>query len=118
MLRHLLLGTVAAFAGTVICVGSAVGQSSVDNLHARLEAREVPVNVDNFVRAATDIEFGKYLALSGGVNQLLHIREPTLIEQQPTIRMNRDTLYSMALIDISEGATLSLPEMGDRYVSA
>jgi hypothetical protein len=83
-----------------------------------LEAREVPVNVDNFVRAATDIEFGKYLALSGGVNQLLHIREPTLIEQQPTIRMNRDTLYSMALIDISEGATLSLPEMGDRYVSA
>ena len=118
MLRQFLLGSAAAATGVVITVSSAVGQSSVDNLHARLEAREVPVNVGNFVRAATDIEFGKYLALSGGVNQLLHIREPTLIEQQPTVRMNRDTLYSMALIDISEGATLSLPEMGERYVSA
>ena len=32
--------------------------------------------------------------------------------------MNRDTIYSMALRDISEGATLILPDMGERYVSA
>ena len=48
----------------------------------------------------------------------MHLREPTLIDQQPTIRMNRDTIYSMALRDISEGATLILPDMGERYVSA
>ena len=31
--------------------------------------------------------------------------------------MNRDTLYSFAVVDISAGATLTVPDAGDRYVS-
>ena len=31
--------------------------------------------------------------------------------------MNRDTLYSFAIVDISEGAVVTLPDAGDRYVS-
>jgi hypothetical protein len=89
-----------------------------DTLEALVEAREIHVNIDNLVRAATDIEFGKYAALAGGVNRFFHFREPTPIENQPTIRMNRDTLYSAAVIDISEGATLMLPDVGDRYMTA
>jgi hypothetical protein len=93
-------------------------QVAKDGVSALFGLREIPVTIDNFVRAATDIEIGKYLALSGGVNQLFHLREPTPVDNQPTVRMNRDTLYSMAVIDISEGATVSLPETGDRYISA
>ncbi len=104
-------------ASMAICA-PASAQSASDNLQALVDSREIPVTVDNFVRAATDIEFGKYLALSGGVNRLFHLREPTPIERQPTIRMNRDTLYSMAIIDISEGATLHLPDTHGRYISA
>ena len=40
------------------------------------------------------------------------------IDDQPVIRKNRDTLYSGALVDISQGATLTLPDAGDRYLSA
>ncbi len=76
------------------------------------------VTIDNFVRVASDIEFGKYIELTGGVNAFNHMREPTAIDTQPTIRMNRDTLYSQAIIDISEGAMLVLPETGERYISA
>jgi hypothetical protein len=79
---------------------------------------DVPVTVDNFVRAATDREFAKYVSLAGGVNRFLHLRTPTPVEQQSTIRMNRDTLYSMVVIDVSEGAVLELPEAGERYLSA
>ena len=32
--------------------------------------------------------------------------------------MNRDTLYSFAIVDISAGATLTLPDAGSRYLSA
>ncbi len=42
---------------------------------------------------------------SGGVNQ------------QTVIRMNRDTLYSGAIVDISAGAQLTIPDTGRRYVS-
>jgi len=81
------------------------------------DSGDIPINVDNFVRAASDFEFGKYESLAGGVNRFLHFREPTPIAQQSTIRMNRDTLYSTAVIDISKGATVTLPDAGDRYLT-
>jgi hypothetical protein len=77
----------------------------------------VPVTVDSFVRAETDRMFAALQADAGGVNQLHHNRAPTPIDHQTVIRMNRDTLYSLAIVDISKGATVTIPESGDRYVS-
>ena len=81
------------------------------------DSGEIPINVNNFIRAASDFELGKYESLAGGVNRFLHFREPTPIAQQSTIRMNRDTLYSAAVVDISKGATVTLPDAGDRYMT-
>jgi hypothetical protein len=75
------------------------------------------VNVDNFARAESDRMLAGAAAEAGGVNKWAHRRSPTALDEQSVIRMNRDTLYSMALVDISEGATLTVPETGDRYVS-
>ncbi len=77
----------------------------------------VLVGVDNFVRAESDRMFASFAADAGGVNRLKHRRAPTPVEDQPVIRMNRDTLYSAAVVDISEGATATIPDGGDRYVS-
>jgi len=109
---------VAAFCVAALVGGGALSQSTSDTLDALVDSREIPVTVDNFVRAATDVELGKYVSLAGGVNQFFHFRAPTPVEKQPTIRMNRDTLYSTAVVDISEGATLTLPDVGDRYMTA
>ncbi len=75
------------------------------------------VNVDNFARAETDRMFTAIQAQAGGVNQWFHYRAPTSVDQQTVIRMNRDTLYSGAIVDISAGATVTLPDAGRRYVS-
>ena len=75
------------------------------------------VNVDNFVRAETARMFDGILAQSGRVNGWLHMRGPTPLDRQTVIRMNRDTLYSSAIVDVREGATLTIPECGERYVS-
>jgi hypothetical protein len=77
----------------------------------------VAVNVDNFVRAESDRMFASLAAEAGGVNRIGHHRAPTPVEHQPVIRMNRDTLYSAAVVDISGGARLTIPDGGDRYVS-
>jgi hypothetical protein len=77
----------------------------------------VPVNVENFPRAESDRMFASFAAEAGGVNLMHHHRAPTPVEHQPVIRMNRDTLYSAAVVDISEGATLAIPDGGHRYVS-
>ncbi len=77
----------------------------------------IRVGVDNFARAETDRMFASLQAEAGGVNRLKHNRVPTPVDHQPVIRMNRDTLYSIAIVDITEGATITIPDGGDRYVS-
>ena len=84
-----------------------------------LAAEPVIVNVDNFVRAETSVQFNNTLKLvNGTINTLVHLRDPISLDKQTVIRMNRDTLYSAAIVDISKGATLTIPETHGRYVSA
>ncbi len=75
------------------------------------------VNVDNFRAAETARMFDGFVGLAGAVNSWLHFRSPTPVDNQPVIRMNRDTLYSIAVVDLRGGATLTLPDAGDRYLS-
>jgi hypothetical protein len=77
----------------------------------------IPVTLDNFARAETDRMFAGLVQQAGGLNRWSHSREPTPIDNQPVIRMNRDTLYSMAVVDISDGAVLTVPDAGGRYLS-
>ena len=104
---------------TLIC---GISVCSPVKTHAQTDAdksdAKVDLTVDNFIRAATDVEFDKYVSRAGGVNRFYHFREPTPVDNQPTIRMNRDTVYSAAVVDIRGGATLTLPAVGDRYMSA
>jgi hypothetical protein len=57
------------------------------------------------------------IAQAGGINQFAHLRVPTPLDKQTVIRMNRDTLYSLAVVDLSAGATLTVPDAGSRYLS-
>lgn len=72
----------------------------------------------NFVHAETDRMFSGFAAMAGGVNLPFHILAPTPLDAQSVIRMNRDTLYSAIVVDLSEGATLTVPDAGGRYMSA
>lgn len=86
-------------------------------LAAPATAQQV-VTPETFIRAETDRMFRDFAALTGGVNAFHHIRSPTPLDQQTVVRMNRDTLYSGAVIDASGGATITFPEIpDDRHVS-
>lgn len=87
-------------------------------LLAPLLASAEEVNVGNFVRAETDHMLHTNLAMNDvEVGEIFHIREATTPELQPVIRMNQDTLYSAAILDLSEPVTVTLPELGGRYQS-
>jgi hypothetical protein len=76
-----------------------------------------PVNVLNFIRAESDMQFKAYAAKAGGVGKLLHMREPYSVEHQTTIRGNRDTLYTAGVFDLSEPVTIVKPDSPDRFQS-
>jgi hypothetical protein len=78
----------------------------------------ITVNALNFIRAETNRMFADISRNAGGTGRWTHNRVPTPLDQQTVIRMNRDTLYSFVLADVSEGATLTLPAADGRYLSA
>jgi hypothetical protein len=76
------------------------------------------VTPETYVRAESDRQFGVVAQMTGGVNRFYHFRHPTSLDQQNIVRMNRDTLYSMAVVDTSQGATITVPELPNgRYAS-
>jgi len=78
----------------------------------------VKVTPETYIRAETDRQFGEIVKMSGGVNRFYHFRNPTPLDKQNVVRMNRDTLYSMAVVDTSKGAKITVPELPiDRYAS-
>ena len=45
------------------------------------------------------------------VNALNHARQLTQTNDQPVVRMNRDSYYSFAVVDVSAGASITIPAM-------
>ena len=81
-------------------------------------ADPVPVTVDNFARAESDLYFGNAVKDAGGTGKFFHHREMMPIGRQTVIRANRDTLYSAAVIDLDAGpVTITLPDAGKRFRS-
>ena len=77
----------------------------------------IPVTVENYVRAQTDINFARAIK-GGGLGKFNHGRELAPPEQRNAIiRPNRDTLYSFAVFDLDAGpVTVTLPDAGKRFM--
>ena len=76
------------------------------------------VTQDNFPQAFTNMRFGAMVQKTGGVNKFFAMPVPSSIpEEQFVVRMNRDTPYSVSVIDMSSGNVyVTVPET-DRYVT-
>lgn len=101
---------------TNLARGTALGLSMMIAAGAALAQGQV--TPENFIRAETDRMFSDIQGLSGKINTFFHFRAPTPLDKQTVVRMNRDTLYSGAVIDTQGGATITMPEMPEgRYAS-
>ena len=71
----------------------------------------IPVTVDNFIRAESDLYFSVVALKEGGLGKFEHHRDLSPVDAQTVIRMNRDTLYSAAVFDLDAGpVTITLPD--------
>ncbi len=77
----------------------------------------VAVNVDNYVRAESDFQIKTYAETIGAFGTLVHQRDFYSVENQLTVRVNRDTYYSFGLYDLTSPVTIIKPDPGDRFQS-
>ena len=77
----------------------------------------VPVTIDNYNRAQSDVYFA-LIAKGGGFGKFRHGRDIAPIGRGGIIRPNRDTLYSLAVFDLDAGpVTIALPDPGKRFLT-
>ena len=81
-------------------------------------SQTVPITVDNFIRAESDLYFSAVAVKEGGFGKFEHHRELSPIDGQNVIRQNRDTLYSAAVFDLDAApVTITMPETKGRFQS-
>ncbi|QBY02906.1 DUF1254 domain-containing protein [Thalassotalea sp. HSM 43] len=113
-MKKLVLATAISLSFLTVPAMAATTATSLDNFFTK---DGVVVDENNYPVMETSRQMLKNQDLVG-VNNLLHKRELTPTDKQPVVRMNRDTYYSMALVDVSKGATITLPEIPDgKYMS-
>ncbi len=76
----------------------------------------VPVTVDNYIRAQSDVYFGQTVK-AGAFGKFRHGRELAPVDSRGIVRPNRDTLYSFGVFDFDAGpVTVALPDAGKRFM--
>jgi hypothetical protein len=76
------------------------------------------VTQDNFPQAMTNMRIAAIVQKAGGINSFFKMPVPSSIpEEQFVVRMNRDTPYSVSIIDMSSDSVyVTVPET-DKYVT-
>jgi len=100
-------------------------QGTADSLmNAVKQEQTTTVTDENYSLAETDgvIEgYVKKIAAAtntNGVGVLMHYRKGAEPKDRTIMRINFDTIYSWAIVDLTEPATLTMPETNGRYQSA
>lgn len=96
---------------------SAMAADMVSTSEQFFDKEGVVVTEDNYATLESSRQIIKNQDLVG-VNKLLHKRQLTPTDNQPVVRMNRDTYYSFAVIDVSKGAYITMPKLPEgKYMS-
>ena len=103
---------------TLVCVAPvmALGATSGAALAQPTSGSAVPVTVDNYNRAQTDVYLAQTVK-AGTLGKFKHGRDLAPIVNRGIVRPNRDTLYSFAVFDFDAGpVTVTLPDAGNRFM--
>ena len=84
---------------------------------ALAKENKIDVNVDNIRTVESHVQMDRYQKVAGGINKWVHNLTPVDIDNQTTIAMNRDTLYSFVVVDMKKPVTVTIPENNGRYFS-
>ncbi|MGD8958837.1 MAG: DUF1214 domain-containing protein [Desulfobacteraceae bacterium] len=90
---------------------------SIFALTSAYAADAVKVTADNYVRAESDFQMKGYVKTFKCFGKFYHSRKPYDVENQVTVRGNRDTLYSFGVFDLTSPLTIMLPDTKGRYQS-
>ncbi|MDH3344141.1 MAG: DUF1254 domain-containing protein, partial [Desulfobacteraceae bacterium] len=89
----------------------------IDSSKWAVNPSDYGMTAEEFIRAES-LHFMKGMAAREGINNFFHFKSLAKAEDKWVVSPNNDVIYSMAIVDASKGFTLTLPETGDRFITA
>jgi hypothetical protein len=102
----------------LLCVGFVNASFAQSESELSKQTREsIQVTANNYVRAESDFQMKSYIESFNCFGKFYHSRKPYDVDNQVTVRGNRDTLYSFGVFDLRSPLTVTLPDPEGRYQS-
>ena len=88
----------------------------IDSSNWATDPREYGMSAKEFIQAESRAFFADFIGRAG-LNNFFHFPGVASAEDRFVVSPNNDTVYSVAIVNTSQGFTLELPDVGDRFVS-
>ncbi len=106
-MKHKLLASLVCSAAVAVTTYSNAGMA----IDGQDYDKTIAVTEANLTEVEAEYNFLKWKN-KGAMNKLFHLTVLTPAGVMPTVRMNRDTLYTAALVDASNGFIATMPDSG------
>lgn len=123
MKNILLTGIASAILITAVAACSSVADEPFTNVPAidsstwSVNPNDYGMTAEQFIRAES-LHFMSGMSKREGINNFFHFTSLAKAEDKWVVSPNNDVVYSMAIVDVTKGFTLTLPETGDRFITA
>jgi hypothetical protein len=128
-MKKLHIITAALALATFSCKKNKTSETLIDEVNKPLkevttEKSKTILTAENFGLAESQMIFAKYVkdiaavTKTNGVGVFMHKKKAPDPKDKTVVRINFDTQYSVAILDLKEEATLTMPETSGRYQTA
>lgn len=123
MKNILLTGVASAIIISTITACSPVADKpftklpAIDSSTWSVNPNDYGMTAEQFIRAES-LHFMSGMSKREGINNFFHFTSLAKAEDKWVVSPNNDVVYSMAIVDATQGFTLTLPETGDRFITA
>ncbi|WP_117234922.1 DUF1254 domain-containing protein [Vibrio maerlii] len=91
--------------------------ASIDSSSWSVDPADYGLTAMEYQRGEADMFFSMVQARANGINQFFHFPALSKAKDHFVVSPNNDTMYSLAVVDASEGFTITIPDAGDRFIS-
>lgn len=119
-LRSILMKTVFLFAAALLvssfATGAVAAGDPIDSSGWAVDPTDYGMTAEKYIEAES-LHFMTGIAARNGINEFFHFTDKANAADKWVVSPNNDTIYSIGVVDITEGFTLTLPDTGDRFMS-
>ena len=111
----ILLSALAACNSEIVEPFSSI--PAIDSSEWAIDPNDYGMTAEQFIRAES-LHFMSGMSKRNGVNNFFHFTSLAMAKDKWVVSPNNDVIYSMAIVDASQGFTLTIPETGSRFITA